>query len=271
MEKTRSLDLGDHCHYVWALMNGFRAGLEQQLARSRNEDLRTYLDMNQSLRVLDLGNGRLRPQYALLQAAGHQVYGIDLANQPRASWVDRAYEVARWLYTRQLKSTADSRYAPQTLVCGDVGALPFPDEHFDLVTSVAAFEHFLDVPAVVAELRRVLRVGGMAWVGIHLFTSLSGAHNIRMSEVPLQTLRPGVTPWDHLRERRIPWSVPLNEWRTDQYLETFAQHLSLRKQYCWLREGEAHLTPALESELAAYAREELTCGTYVLVAQKEAA
>ena len=261
-------------------MNGFRADLERQLDQSRYEDLSAYLDLDQSLRVLDLGNGRLRPQYALLQAAGHQVYGIDLANQPRSSWVDRGYEVARWLYTRQLRSKADSSHsshsscsscAPQTLVCGDVGALPFPDGHFDLVTSVAAFEHFLDVPAVVAELRRVLRVGGMAWVGIHLFTSLSGAHNIRMSEVPLQTLPPEVEPWDHLRARRIPWSVPLNEWCQDQYRATFAQHFSLRKQYCWLREGEAHLTPAVESELSAYDKDELTCGTYVLVAQKEVA
>ena len=36
----------------------------------------------QSIRILDLGNGRLRPQYLLLKAKGYRVYGIDIVNRP---------------------------------------------------------------------------------------------------------------------------------------------------------------------------------------------
>src|SRR5919198_870583 len=96
-----------------------------------------------------------------------------LANRPGLSCVNVAYHFARWLYARKLGLPA-AIAADQTLVCGDVGALPFPDNSFDLGTSVAAFEHFLDVPSVVAELYRVVRPGGLMWVGIHLFTSPSG-------------------------------------------------------------------------------------------------
>jgi SAM-dependent methyltransferase len=217
--------------------------------------------------VLDLANGRLRPQYMLLKAAGHQVYGLDLANGAQSGWIDWAYRLARWLYARKLGLPMETA-AQQTLVCGDAGHLPFPDHSFDLVTSVAAFEHFLDVPAVVRELARVVRPGGLVWVRIHLFTSPSGGHNTRFTEIPLRTLPAGAEPWDHLRQRRLPFLVPLNEWRRDQYLETFAQHFEIVKHYCALREGEELLTPALEAELAAYSRDELTCRTYVILARK---
>src|SRR5206468_7855823 len=204
----------------------------------------------------------------LLKAAGHQVYGIDLANRPNLSWISVASRAARWLYIRELGLPAEVGLN-QTLICGDVGALPFPDNSFDLATSVAAFEHFLDVPTVVAELRRVVRLGGLVWVCIHLFTCPSGGHNVGFREVPLRTMPAGVDPWDHLRKRRLPFPVPLNEWRRDQYLETFVHHFQILKHYCAIREGEELLTSALEAELSAYDRDELTCGAYVILARKE--
>ena len=42
----------------------------------------------------------------------------------------------------------------------DAEALPFPDASFDLVTCRIAAHHFPDVPAFVAEARRVLKSGG---------------------------------------------------------------------------------------------------------------
>ncbi len=257
----------DFPRYAWQLVNGFRTEGEKKIASRRQRDISPYLDGDRSLRILDLANGRLRPQYILLKAAGHEVYGIDLVNGPRPSWVDAGYRVARWLYRRKLGLPAETA-ADRTLVCADVRALPFPDNSFDLATSVAAFEHFLNVPTMVAELHRVLRPGGLVWVVIHLFTSPSGGHNLSLTEIPFRTIPAGVDPWDHLRKRRLPFHTPLNEWRRDQYLETFAGYFEIVKHYCGTREGEELLTPALEAELSNYSRDELTCRSYIILARK---
>ena len=257
----------DYLRFAWQLLSGFRARHELALARMRDRDILTYLDTSQPLRVLDLGNGRLRPQYAILKAAGHRVYGIDMVNRPRLSCIDIAYQVARWLYTwkSSLPSTIGSK---QTLICGDVSVLPFRDDSFDLVTSVAAFEHFLHVPAVVAGLARVVRPGGFVWACIHLFSSPSGGHNLSFTEIPLRTIPAGVEPWDHLRKRCLPFSVPLNEWRRDQYLDAFSHHFQILDHYCAMREGEEFLTEEIEAELSAYSRDELTGLAYVILARK---
>ena len=259
--------LTDYPRYAWQLMTGARSGGEWELSERRQQDIAPYLDVRRPLRILDVANGRLRPQYSILKAAGHQVYGIDFVNRSRTSKVDLAYGVARRLYIWKLGLTTE-RVAPHTLICGDVGVLPFPDDSFDLVISAAAFEHFLDVPAVVAELHRVLRPGGVAWISVHLFTSPSGGHNVSFTQLPLQTVPQGVEPWDHLRRRRLPFSVPLNEWRKEQYVAALAQHFEILTQYCGSREGEHLLTPEIAAELAEYSREELTCSAYVIVARK---
>lgn len=253
--------------YGGQLLGGFRVGHERALAQRRQADIAPYLDLGAPLQVLDLANGRLCPQYILLKAAGQRVYGIDTVNQPQHDWKELVYGLARWIYVRRagLPATTLGR---QTLVCGNVGALPFAADCFDLVTSVAAFEHFLDVPAVVAEVHRVVRPGGLVWACIHLFTSPSGGHNLDRTEVPLRTVPTGVEPWDHLRKRRLPFPVPLNQWRKDQYLEAFARHFQILDAYCSMREGEAFLTPGLQAELSAYTWDELTCGAYVILARK---
>lgn len=48
-------------------------------------------------------------------------------------------------------------------VCGDVQALPFPDDTFDAVMAMHVLYHVPDIPAGVAELRRVLRPGGVLY------------------------------------------------------------------------------------------------------------
>ncbi|MFL5806072.1 MAG: class I SAM-dependent methyltransferase [Roseiflexaceae bacterium] len=257
----------DYLRYTWQMLNGFRVYAERGIAERRRHDIVPYVGSYKPLRILDVANGRLRPQYTLLKADGHHVYGIDLVNRPSRSRVDLAYGVARRLYTWKLGLRAEP-HDTQTLLCGDVGRMSFPDAAFDLATSVAAFEHFLDVPAVVAELYRVLRPGGVAWISIHLFTSPTGGHNLSFTQFPLRSVPPGVDPWDHLRERRLPFFVPLNEWRKQQYLEAFARHFECVADYCAMREGEELLTPEVQAALTDYSRDELTCGAYVIVARK---
>lgn len=261
--RTRSADI---LRYAWQLVTDVRVRAEQQIAERRQEDIAPYLGTG-SLRILDLANGQLRPQYALLKAAGHQVVGIDLVNGARLGLQALAYEVGRLLYIQRLGLPGRAA-GPGALVYGDVHRLPFAAASFDLVTSVAAFEHFSDPPRVLAEIGRVLRPGGIVWASIHLFTSLSGGHNLSKTEIPLRRMPRGAEPWDHLRSRALPVDVTLNEWRRDQYLDAVGRHFQILNHYCALKEGEQFLTPALERELASYGRDELTSAAYVIVARK---
>ena len=60
-------------------------------------------------------------------------------------------------YKRLLPSDIAGRLEIQT---GDVMRLPFPDASFDVVTSVEAISHYLDVSQGVVEIARVLKPGG---------------------------------------------------------------------------------------------------------------
>ncbi len=264
------MDGMDYIRFGGQLINQWRANHERSIATIRSRDISPYLDLSIPFKVLDLANGRLRPQFELLRSEGHKVIGIDLANLPSGDWSETAYRLARWIYQSQISKTKGPVSKP-ALVCGNVNDLPFRSNYFDLVTSVAAFEHFLDVPAVVSELYRVLRPGGVAHIYIHLFTSLSGGHNIKLMEIPLRTIPKGVKAWDHLREQRLPFHVPLNKWRIHQYHDEFSHYFEILKAYCAVREGEHLLTTEIEKELSAYSRDELTCGAYVILAQKSTA
>ena len=257
----------DYVRFLRDLANGARVAHERALNRLRDRDVGPYLDLESPRDVLDLANGRLQPQLPLLCAAGHRVIGVDLANRPSHRPVDLLHRPARWLYRRSLGNQAGSGVA--SLVAGSADALPFRDDSFDLVTSIAALEHFMEVPRAFAEVERVLRPGGVAWLCVHLFTSISGGHNVGYVSGPMTRLPAGAEPWDHLRHRRRPFSVPLNQWRRHQYLEAFAKSFRVITHYCAIREGEGLLSPLLRSELSAYDVEELTCGAYVIAGMKQ--
>ena len=78
-----SIGLADYIRFAGQMASGFRIRHEREFFRLRQADVMPQLGSLQSWRVLDLANGQLQPQYALLRAAGHRVYGIDLINQPQ--------------------------------------------------------------------------------------------------------------------------------------------------------------------------------------------
>jgi ubiquinone/menaquinone biosynthesis C-methylase UbiE len=259
--------INDYLSFYWQIFNGFRINHEYTLANLRQSDIESYLDIN-SISILDLANGGLRPQFMILNASGSRVYGIDLVNYPSKNLRAISYSAARKIFRRQIKTFDGRRIRSTKLVCGDVEYLPYPNNSFELITSVAAFEHFLNVPKVIREMFNILITGGIAWIYIHSFTSLSGGHNVKLMEIPLHTIPRGIDAWDHLRRRQLPFHVPLNEWRIHQYLEEFSRQFEIIKHYCAMREGKHLLTPEIEAELSDYTREELTCREYVIVARK---
>ena len=109
------------------------------------------LDGHRDIRLLDVacGTGRTLSQIARTYP-GLRMHGIDLS-----PW-----------YVQEARRTLD-REAPEadrvSLRVGNGEEMPFPDGHFDVVTSVYLFHELPRAPRrqVIREARRVLRPGGL--------------------------------------------------------------------------------------------------------------
>lgn len=90
--------------------------------------------------VLDVGTGEGQLARHLLRAGAGRVTGVDPSNAQLA--------------------TARARGGGAQYARARAGALPFPDGAFDAVLACLVFEHIVDVDAAIAEVARVLAVGG---------------------------------------------------------------------------------------------------------------
>lgn len=109
--------------------------------------IRAALGLEPGQDVLDIGSGPgfLACEMAEAVGPGGSVHGIDSS--------DAMLSVAR-----QRRPTTGS--APVEFGPGQATELPFPDGAFDVVTSTQVYEYVHDIPAALAEARRVLRPGG---------------------------------------------------------------------------------------------------------------
>jgi SAM-dependent methyltransferase len=195
------------------------------------------------LRMLDVGGGQLLPA-ALYFAQTNDVVSIDQAFVPRSSspldyvsmlWrngpVRAAKTIGRKLlgvdreFRRSLQSELGlDALAEPTLQTMDAGDMDFSDAEFDVVYSFSVFEHLDDPTAVVREVARVLRPGGVAILHVHPFTSENGAHDPRH----MSGDRADLPEWAHLRpEHRatVRSNAFLNEWRVDAWRALFEAEL----------------------------------------------
>ena len=97
-------------------------------------------------RALDLACGTGDIAFAL-ERAGASVVGLDVTH--------RMLVLAKAKRDRHLNSSGASRF-----VTGDMMALPFPNESFDLVTTGYGLRNVPDISGALDEIRRVLRPGG---------------------------------------------------------------------------------------------------------------
>jgi ubiquinone/menaquinone biosynthesis C-methylase UbiE len=118
------------------------------------EDALDYRGAN-GLDVLDVGCGQ-GIDVARYATAGANSTGVDLT--PRHVELAQAHLAAMELDAE--------------IVRGDAETLPFPDASFDRVSSNGVLHHTPDLPAALAEIRRVLRPGGEARVIVYNRSSL---------------------------------------------------------------------------------------------------
>jgi SAM-dependent methyltransferase len=117
--------------------------------RSSTGSPRTFRVAPEGAKVLEVGCGPGRLSI-LLARHGLRVTGLDLDPE--------MIELAR------ANADAASNGGTPSFVVGNVSALSFPDESFDLVVSTLSMHHWADVRAASSEIGRVLRPMGRALV-----------------------------------------------------------------------------------------------------------
>lgn len=112
---------------------------QPEIERSSKRYMRDMVPRSRSMRVLDVGCGT-GINARILRDMGHSVVGADIS--PVA--------------IEKLKEAGFEGY-----VCDVLAGLPFEAESFDLVYASEVIEHISDTEGFLAELARVLKLGGM--------------------------------------------------------------------------------------------------------------
>jgi SAM-dependent methyltransferase len=240
-----------------------------QFHKKLTELIRTHVNQDPArIKILEIGCGQRAPQIILFQAEGVHAIGIDQEVPTYHLSVKRFFRIIKingweralkslfrhflfdYQFFRQLARQAGKNLPPgEVHVClMNAAQLAFPDNAFHFIFSSLVFEHINDVPATVAEVNRVLRPEGTAWINIHLFPSLSGGHHKDWTD-PRKWPSSKVPPWDHLRQNRYPADTSLNKLRLGDYRRIFAESLEVLEETL-VAEGEHILTPQLAAELA---------------------
>lgn len=128
----------------------FAARLQQIVSYRRLEsglyrEIAQRLPLRDSSRVLDIGTGTgLQLRAIHDRQPGAKLYGLDLSGP--------AIEAAR---NALVDLEVDLR-------AGNIGAAPYPDDHFDLVTCNASMSYWEDPRECFNEIYRILKPGGEA-------------------------------------------------------------------------------------------------------------
>jgi SAM-dependent methyltransferase len=175
------------------------------------------------------------------------------------------------LYYRTLAQAAGLSLTEEGLDLQEMTAekLEFKDDSFDVIHSNATWEHLGEPGIVNQQAARVLRAGGLAYIEIHLFPSLSGGHELPWI-VPGRTELGQVIPWQHLRDPDWRGPVFLNRLRERDYLRLFEETPGL-EMLDWkteFTEGADLLSSEILDELPDYPPEELTKRSIIAVLRK---
>lgn len=120
-----------------------RPGSTNPISTARYQELHAFIApyISESARILDIGCA-MGGLLTFLRAQGYEyLHGID----PIEAYVERGAEGVE---------------------LGDAYAIPFNDDSFDLVVMDQVLEHLMEPRAAMGEVERVLREGGLCYIGV---------------------------------------------------------------------------------------------------------
>lgn len=255
-----------------------------------SEIIKTHLKVDvREARILDIGCGQMATQTILFKVDGADVTGIDmevptykmnlktLIRVIKTNGVERAIKslLRHLLFDKRFFSELSLQYGKIVpfdqldIRLMNAASLSFPDNSFEFVYSAWVFEHIDDVPTSIRDVNRILKPSGIAWIGVHLFPSLSGGHHLDWIW-PDKSSSKKVPPWDHLLDNKYPANTYLNRLHLDQYREIFHTHINVFDEELTY-EGDKFLTPEIEKILQrkGYAREDLLTRTVIFLCRKK--
>lgn len=141
----------------------------------KNEDRHWWYTVLRSL-VSQALSSRLPPRGQLLDAGCGTGGMLDFLRKKNGALglagIDVSEQAVRHCHQRGL----------HTVQIGSVEALPFPDEAFDAVLSLDVLYHAGVIEArALAEMRRVLRAGGLLVLNLPAFAGLRGSHDVAVA------------------------------------------------------------------------------------------
>jgi ubiquinone/menaquinone biosynthesis C-methylase UbiE len=146
----------------------YRLSADRMLSRLRRNGL------PRPAHVLEIGTATAYLAYALAAAGVGTVVGLDRDVTGYVTGSDREGVRAA---LRPPEGAVD-------LVAGDAHALPFEDASFDAVVSSSTLEHVEHPAQVLAETRRVLRPGGVAYHIVDPWFGSAGGHSLCTFDAP---------------------------------------------------------------------------------------
>jgi len=139
----------------------------------------------EGMRVLDVGCGDGANCVLLAAEPVRLAVGLDL--RLRLFAADGEGELARRLVERIAGD--GERSGPACFVHMDATRLGFQPESFDVVVSRSAAEHVQPIERALGEIERVVRPGGLVYLGIDPFFWLRGCHKRGVVDIPFAHAR----------------------------------------------------------------------------------
>ena len=162
---------------------------------------------------------------------------------------------------------------PDRLLTHDACKLTLPEKSLDLIISEDVFEHLPreSIDELVKRMALWLKPDGLALIRPNIFTGIRGGHLAEWFTVEEGKQRRS-EPWEHLRKRRFPSRVYLNELTRADFRGKFVTSFKILEERVKIPDlGKTYLKGAAALDLKDFPEEELFSNQVLFVLQPRAA